>query len=272
MLGAVNAPSRNGVQAEISRSLSSAVGLDIASDFDGTLTPIVATPERARLGPRGSGVLRRLARLPRTRVALLSGRALRDLERHTRVSGILLVGLSGIETRDEHGGRHVLRPVRRLPPTLAPELEAWCERFHGAWVENKRLALAVHDRAVPARRRLAFEAGVRRRIIPYRGEVEVMRGKRVHEIRPAGAPDKSTALAEWRGPHPRSRLLIYLGDDTNDRRALAWVRQRGGIAVAIGQRRLPATHRLPNPGAALDLLEWLERAWRRKLEAEDRSE
>jgi trehalose 6-phosphate phosphatase len=270
MLGAVNAPSRNGVQAEISRSLSGAVGLDIASDYDGTLTPIVATPERAWLGPRGSGLLRRLARLPRARVALLSGRALRDLERHTRVSGIFMVGLSGIETRDEHGGRHVLRPVRRLPPALAPELEAWCERFHGAWVENKRLALAVHDRAVPARRRRAFEAGVVRRLMPYRDEIEVMRGKRVHEIRPAGAPDKSTALAEWRGGHRRSRLLIYLGDDTNDRRALAWVRQRGGIAVAVGKRRLPATHRLPNTGAALDLLEWLERAWLRKLEAEDR--
>jgi trehalose 6-phosphate phosphatase len=270
MLDGVNASSRNGIHAEIARAMDGAVGLDIASDYDGTLTPIVATPDRAWLGPRGSGVLRRLARLPHTRVALLSGRALRDLERHTRVSGIFMVGLSGIETLDEHGDRHVLRPVRRLPATLASELEAWCERFPGAWVEDKTMALAVHDRAVPARRRHAFEAGVSRRLRPYRREVEVMRGKRVHEIRPAGAPDKSTALAEWRGPHRRSRLLIYLGDDTNDRRALAWVLERGGIAVAVGHRRLPATHRLPNPGAALGLLEWIERAWRRRLELENR--
>ena len=51
----------------------------VASDYDGTLAPIVADPEQARALPESVGALRVLAGLHETTAAVISGRALRDL-------------------------------------------------------------------------------------------------------------------------------------------------------------------------------------------------
>ena len=51
----------------------------VASDFDGTLAPLVDDPARARALPAAEAALVSLATLPRTAVALLSGRSLASL-------------------------------------------------------------------------------------------------------------------------------------------------------------------------------------------------
>ena len=73
--------------ADLRHALSQAARaprLLVASDFDGTLAPIVNNPADARPLPAASAVLRALADLPATTVALISGRSLRDL---TALSG-----------------------------------------------------------------------------------------------------------------------------------------------------------------------------------------
>ena len=71
----------------IERGLASAVArvaardhLLVASDFDGTLAPLVDDPARARALPAAEAALVSLATLPRTEVALLSGRSLASLQ------------------------------------------------------------------------------------------------------------------------------------------------------------------------------------------------
>ena len=51
----------------------------VASDYDGTLAPIVSDPEQARPLPESVNALRSLASLHETTSAVISGRALRDL-------------------------------------------------------------------------------------------------------------------------------------------------------------------------------------------------
>jgi len=260
MLRVVPTPSHR-LRRAVRRALDDAHGLDVASDFDGTLAPIVSHPARAVLDPRGRAALRRLARLPDVRVALLSGRRLDDLERRVRLADVFLAGLAGIETRDPSGRRHVDRQ-RRIPRSLVAAVEAWCARFPGAWVEDKEWAVSIHDRAVTPKRRAAFAAGLKRRLAPHRREVEVTHGRRVTELRPAGAPDKAAVLDRWLGPEHDGRLLVVLGDDMIDRPALARARALGGFAIAVGPRHLAMRHRLPGPHATVDFLEWLARMWR----------
>ena len=50
----------------------------VGCDYDGTLSPIVANPSEARPLPEAVSILRHLASL-RTPLAIISGRALRDL-------------------------------------------------------------------------------------------------------------------------------------------------------------------------------------------------
>ena len=51
----------------------------VASDYDGTIAPIVSEPGHARPQRESIVALRQLATLPQTHVAIISGRALVDL-------------------------------------------------------------------------------------------------------------------------------------------------------------------------------------------------
>ena len=113
---------------------------------------------------------------------------------------------------------------RRLPEPLRQSLDTWCQRFPGAWVEDKRYAVALHYRAVAPGRQAAFRAGVRRLVRRHRG-VLLEHGKRVFDLKPAIAWSKADALGVWLGtrrpgPAPRGKaprtLIVFLGDDTND--------------------------------------------------------
>ncbi|MCI0674356.1 MAG: hypothetical protein L0Y42_01115, partial [Phycisphaerales bacterium] len=59
--------------------VSTAPILLVASDYDGTLSPIVAEPSQARPNRESLVALRELAVLPHTHVAVISGRALNEL-------------------------------------------------------------------------------------------------------------------------------------------------------------------------------------------------
>ena len=69
-------------------------------DYDGTLTPIVSTPQAALLSEGHRSLLRRLSRIPHCRVAIISGRAVDDLRKHVGVEDIIYVGNHGFEIEE----------------------------------------------------------------------------------------------------------------------------------------------------------------------------
>lgn len=99
------------------RELASAIGriarvpqLLIACDYDGTLAPIVEDPSKAVPLPESVAAVRALAALPQTTVAVVSGRALRDLAALSRLpSEVHLVG--------SHGSEFDIGFVERLSPS-----------------------------------------------------------------------------------------------------------------------------------------------------------
>jgi len=253
-------------RAEIARRLRAARSLRVASDFDGTLAPIVEHPRSAGLGRRARDVLRGLARAPGARLAVLSGRALGDLRRRLGIARVFLAGAGGLETLDARG-RRTLHAGRPVPAGLRAALEACCAAFPGAWLEDKGPALALHDRALAdpastgARARRAFAAAVRRAFAPYRRRARLLRGRLVFEVLPGRRGDKASALRRWAALEGGSGLWFYFGDDANDEPALRWVARRGGFAVAVGRVRSAARHRLSDPRDVVRFLAWLEREW-----------
>ena len=255
------------LRSAVGALLPSARGLDLATDFDGTLVPIVAHPRQTVLSDRMRQALSRLSELPRVRVAVLSGRRLDDLERHLAIPSLHVVGLSGLESRDPDGRRR-LHFDGRIDLTLVDEIEGWCRFYPGAWIEDKSPAYSVHYRAVAAAPRHDFLAGLNQLLAIHHRGLEITQGLMVHELRPAGSPDKAAALRRWLGRRDPERLLVGMGDDANDLPALALVQELGGVAVAVGPRHLDAPHHLAGPQATMEFLEWLADLWSARAEQE----
>jgi trehalose 6-phosphate phosphatase len=171
----------------------------IMLDVDGTLAPIVARPELARVPDETRAELRRLvARY--ALVACISGRTGVDARRIVGVDGPVYVGVHGLE--------------------LAPEAERWrgpLREFAESvdWpVEDKGLAVVFHYRgAVDEEAALGTLRGVADRATAL--GLRAQFGRKVLEVRPPVAADKGTAvraLLEQR----RLRRGLYAGDDTTD--------------------------------------------------------
>ena len=94
---------RSGLADPLRRALEALARTErllVALDFDGTLAPEVDQPDAARALPEAHAAVERLAALPATRVALVSGRSVTDLEQVSRFGDeVLLVGSHGIELR-----------------------------------------------------------------------------------------------------------------------------------------------------------------------------
>jgi trehalose 6-phosphate phosphatase len=244
---------------ELAARVRDAKRMLVASDYDGTLTPIVAHPRDAGLHARTRRAIAALTRMPGVEMAILSGRRLEDVRRLVGTRGLYLSGLVGLETQSP-GGRvetHVPRG-RELPRELPELLSEWAARFAGAWIEDKRWTLAAHYRQVTPRAQAAFGTGIKRLLRPYRDRVEFLHGKKVFEVMPAVRWSKAKAIDRWW--HARAGdLLISLGDDENDEPVHGYVRRRGGISVAIGRSRSRAEYVLGSSDEVTWWLEWLTR-------------
>src|SRR4051795_10530665 len=116
----------------------------VGCDYDGTLAPLVDDPSAAGPLPEAVAAVRALAALPQTVVAVISGRALRDLATLSRLpSEVHLVGSHGSEF--DIGFVHALDDTARdLHRRLETELERLTGAEAGVYLEVKPASIAVH--------------------------------------------------------------------------------------------------------------------------------
>jgi len=217
-------------------------------DVDGTLIDIADTPDAVRVDAVLLDLIGRLHRASGGAVALVSGRALSDLEPRLGALRLPLAGQHGLERRDATGRLwiHAAPPTAKcaIKEVLAPILA----RHPGLLLEDKGLTLALHYRLAPhlasyARRlmvRLAGAAGA---------GLEVQRGKCVAEVKPSGI-DKGTAVAEYLAESPyKGRRAVFIGDDLNDEHGFAEVNRLDGISIKVGKGSSCARFRLRDVAA-----------------------
>lgn len=202
----------------------------LAFDFDGTLTPIVATPDQARISQAVSGKLQRLAnRLP---VAIVTGRRIDDVRPRLGFEPHFVVGNHGAEMdeADVHGAE-ALQGVRGDLERHEVELAR-----AGITVEDKGLSLALHYRL--SRRPHEALALIREVLRPAQPRCRTFSGKMVENVVPADAPDKALAVHRLVA-HCNLSCAIFVGDDVNDEPVFASA-PRGWLTVRVG--RDPDSH------------------------------
>jgi trehalose 6-phosphate phosphatase len=188
----------------------------IFTDFDGSLAPIVADPADSKALPGANRILAELARRFKV-VAVISGRAARDLASRVTTPGVRLIGLHGME---EHAGGDVL--VLPAAAEARPNVDVAYEMLReqlagvpGAILEHKGLALAVHfRRAADPEEAEALSAPIVERVARDQ-RLEVIPGRLILEVRPRAGGDKGDAV---RGLIRRYGLkaALFAGDDVGD--------------------------------------------------------
>lgn len=185
----------------------------VACDYDGTLAPIVEDPAAAAPLPEAVAALRSLASLPQTTVAVVSGRALRDLAALSRLpSEVHLVG--------SHGSEFDVGFVARLEPELVElrrrllnTLEELVKDHPGVRLEAKPASIAVHTRTASELVKESILDNVRTGAAQWPG-VHTTEGKEVIELSVL-ASNKGTAIEELRRQVSAGGVL-FLGDDVTD--------------------------------------------------------
>ncbi len=198
-----------------------------------------------RVGEELRLLLERLYRDTGGAVALISGRAIADIDRlfpHTRMPA---AGQHGAERRSARG-------IVTLHPVPAQRFERVRLRLAaavggktGLLLENKGLSLALHYRRAP--RLGAYAHRLARSMLPVAGrQFCIQRGKYLVEMRPAGK-DKGAAILDFLKEDPfLRRTAVFVGDDATDEFGFATVNRLHGHSIKVGPGRTAARWRLPN--------------------------
>src|SRR5262245_12160528 len=200
--------------------------LVVAFDYDGTLVPIVSTPDRAHM----RAVTRRLLKVVARRYpcVVISGRSRDDLVHRLRDIPIVHVsGNHGLEPWAEEPRyiRQVQRWVQQLSPRLAP--------LRGIVIENKTYSISIHYRGVRDKQQ-ALRV-IDRATRDLRG-ARLLGGKLVVNLLPRDAPTKGTALMR------ACRLLVcesalYVGDDETDEDVFRALGHERLLGIRVGSAR-----------------------------------
>src|ERR1700693_5584119 len=124
----------------VNRRLRAGRTIALFLDFDGTLTPLRPRPEDVQLDEATRSTLLRLARSPRFRVWVVSGRRRADIRARIRVPGIRYLGLHGWEGRASH---RVPEQTRQMVSCARNWIGGLLLNTPGIWIEDKDVTFAI---------------------------------------------------------------------------------------------------------------------------------
>ena len=201
-------------------------------DFDGTLSPIVAKPELARIREGAREAITRLVSRYAV-VAIVSGRTGDQLRELVGVEGVRLAALYGLAEEAPPLSSDVLDAVGEVASGVA-----------GARAEHKGGSVAVHYRAADDAEAAYDQLAARLAPIAEGAGLELLPGKMVIELVPAGRPLKEGAV-ERIVEDERLDAVLYAGDDVADIRAFEALDRLAGhglrtVKVAVHGRETPS--------------------------------
>ncbi|MFG1461622.1 trehalose-phosphatase [Xanthobacter sp. DSM 24535] len=221
-------------------------------DVDGTLIDIAARPDAVVVPPELLADLSALQTRADGALALVSGRAVENLDHLFAPLRLSASGIHGAQMRAQPGGE-IVSSVAPLPHDLRATLALIAADLEGVMAEDKGASVAMHYRDAPEIGPV-LEGMLHALVGESHARLVVLPGRMVFEVKQAGH-DKGMAvtrfmeLAAYGGRTP-----VFIGDDVTDQAGFASVCALGGIAISVG-RQFPGVHAvLPEPADVRSLI------------------
>lgn len=211
-------PRQKQVDELLSQVILRPKGFALFCDLDGTLAPIVESPDQVKVSAQTRGAIDSASRILGI-CAIVTGRPARQARDLIGVESITIAGNHGLETL-ESGGEEI-----RSHPLLADredEASGFVESLDldklgtlGIRIEDKGPIVALHWRGAHESEELTQEieqiaSRAREARLDPRG------GRKVLELRPRIALDKGVAVTELLESRPEVDSAIFIGDDATD--------------------------------------------------------
>ncbi len=230
-------------------------------DFDGTLTRIASSPSKVIFEKEAHDALARLSRRRSCKLAVVSGRSLKDLMSFFRIKNIIYSGNHGLELSAGKirlpSKANEAKKYESLIWLLGEKLNEEFDGVSGIWVENKGYTLSLHYRNMPKTLNRHFNAGIRRiKTQVAHWPIIWKRGKMVWEARPSVQWNKGDIAQFLHQKYPHA-LPIVIGDDVTDEDMFKAL-ERQAVTIRVGRSQQScAKYFLASPRAVLSFLETL---------------
>ncbi len=238
-------------------------------DYDGTLTPIVDTPDQAIMHENVRTSMIELSR--HCLVGVISGRDLEEVRERVKIESLIYAGSHGFDIAGPDGCRIENQVGIEFLPVLdgaEKELSDRLSSIQGILIERKKFAIAIHYRLVDPGKVEKIKQIVDEVALKYPGLRKAC-GKKVFELQPDIDWDKGKAilsLLHLLRLDGEEVLPFYIGDDVTDEDAFRALRGRGiGIVVQEKPYETSANYRLRDPDEVHEFLLRLITLFRRSV-------
>jgi trehalose-phosphatase len=236
--------------------------LFIVLDRDGTVAPIVDDPKTVLPETTRESVIA-LSNCPGVLVGVLSARNLNQLTLDFGNNKIVLAGNYGLEIAypDEGVFKHpkAVASIDNLQQTR-DFLSQALKKYEGIILEDHGLTLCLHFHLFLQQDIEIVHAAVKEAKDRFSSLI-FRRMPTSYEVLPNMDWSKGKALEKldnWAKKHLDKWLYIYAGDSISDQPAFAFVNQKSGISIQIGeQENSKAKYQLANSFELLKLIEYI---------------
>lgn len=232
-------------------------------DYDGTLAPIADTPDKAFISSKAKDLLIRFSKDKRFSIAIITGRALKDIKNKLKIEKIIYSGNHGLEIEGPRISFTTPVPVeyRVILSRIKDKLIKEMSLIKGAFIEDKGLSLSLHFRLVDKNKQALIKTAFHETVIMYKikGMVKTRAGKEVLEVRPAVNWDKGKVVL-WLLDRQQFVLSgkpifpVYIGDDLTDEDAFKALKNKGLTVLVGAPKESCAQYYLKNQKEVADLL------------------
>jgi len=229
-----------------------AEGIALFLDMDGVLAPMAPTPDAVGPVARRTAALKAVDARLGGKVAIVSGRTIKEIDRISDHALVSASGVHGLERRLKNGSIQRSEPDPGVARALAA-FQVFAAERPGMIVEDKRVSAGLHYRQAPDQAAAAQHLA---QALQAETGLSLQPGHMVLELKTPGA-DKGTAVTDFMQDAPfQGSVPVMLGDDLTDEYGFEAAAALGGYGVLVGpERETAARYRLDDVDAVLT---WLE--------------
>jgi trehalose 6-phosphate synthase/phosphatase len=223
-------------------------------DYDGTLVPFAAKPQKAVPTDAVIKVLRKLSRSSSNEVVLISGRDRKTLDEWFKSLKIGIIAEHGAWIKERSGDWRALEQLSDAwKKEILPLLELYADRTPGAFVEEKDYSLAWHYRAAEPALGSSRAKELKDNLLSSISNLnlEVMNGNQVIEIK-SSMVNKGRAAQNWLSKQEFD-FILAIGDDRTDEDLFAALPAEA-YSIKVGVATSKAQHSLSSQREVLPLL------------------